>query len=139
MKRLTMTLLIAMSLNYCVLIASIRLFHDKRSTYQSIHLGDSGAIFEAHGLSKLDVLCSAVDSNSERSLTCRFDDFWYQYEIVTRNGVVVAKGVYQRTDLLYPPKPLPRSSQKWFLAGMTILVIGSLSGSIWFLMRREHK
>ena len=41
MKRLATIILISLSINYAILITSILIFHDKRSIYDSIRVGDA--------------------------------------------------------------------------------------------------
>ena len=137
-EHLAATLSIAASLNDVVLVVSIRRFHDKRSVYNSIRLGDSGS-------SAFPILRDYFDCHSGeedgQSTICKTDDFWHAYRIVVKKGVVVGKSYHPQTDIFRSnsePRPMSTSSL-WTLAGIAILLFGSIVASFWYLFRGSRK
>ena len=137
MRRVARVVLIALSINCAILLVSLRMFHDLRSLYRSINVGDKVSDIYPR-LTNPNPLACHFTSTDRQSGVCIFSDFWHNYGLIFENGVITEKRYNHITDLLHPKVPLPLSSLKWFVGRICLLLAGALGASIWYARREPE-
>jgi hypothetical protein len=132
MKHAVRVILVAAFINYVALLAWVHLFHDRRSVYRSISVGDKLSIIDPRLDYQSDCFSTTTDKHSA---VCQFSDFWHGYTISIENGVVTEKRYKHLEDPFHPKSLLPGSYLKWFVLLFCLVLIAGIGGSIWFVCR----
>jgi hypothetical protein len=130
MKRFASLVLVAMAINWVILVASIRFFHDDRSIFRSVRVGSELS---------LDTFQSLRGSGECRFLSdgkntvCYFGDFWHHYTIVIdQHGIVTSKLRMPVADLVFPESFLHSRQRLWLYEAAALLLAAAVIGSMWF-------
>jgi hypothetical protein len=125
-------ILVSLSINYVVLVISIKAFDDKWSAYKSIRVEESlPAVYSG----PKDYLDCEVTSEDRKSAVCRFDDFRNVYMIRIQGSVVTEKSYRDRIDMTR--RLLPLSNRVIII--FSILAISAVAASVWYVFPRQKQ